>query len=342
MAYNTNIDSGGPPNGGKLISKGTERRQVCLDIRDLIVDNSSRWEEVTSSSPTPTAIQQYASTIESSNVGNGSTGFSEHVTLYLSDDSALGFSNPGARLLRIVNGWKGIVVGILDSYFVDSPNDATAWAFASDKPFENPSNYAHSDEFTFINDNNIYSSNYTPTTLSDLQQDYKFFYAIQDEFIWMNVYLPQKTGDFGLRGFMAHVPSAPSNGTVGRKDVPFIWLLPGFENLSRYNDAFSIRRPASDTSLRQNHGSLRTFAYNQTTDTQNRYIFTPMWVKKDVDSGNAWHMDSTIPKVRLVGGKTGILNVNDNNYPTRTVNGNEYFLAGGQDDGDEYFFIEVA
>lgn len=338
MAFSSNINSGGPPNGGMFVEGGTERRQVCIDIKDMIVgDSESRWKEVTSSSPTPASIQQYASTINPSNVNNNNEGFGEHVTLYLADDSALSFSNPGARLIRICNLDSGIGVCVLDSYFVNSPNDQSFWTWLSEDSFSNPSNWYNPRQYTFTNDNN--SNGYNDANGSSLKQDYKFFYALNDQFLWMNAYLPKKVDDFGLRGGAIYYPYEPSNGTINREDRPFIWTMEGFAN-HKGNGSNNLHKPAGGGSGRQTYGDLSPFVNASRTDAQGRYIFSPVWAHNDTDSGIGWHMDSVIPNIRRIDSASAF-KVGDHSFPTKTIGGTEYFLAGGQEDNGDHYLVQV-
>jgi len=338
MAFSSNIDPGGPPNGGMFVEGGTERRQVCIDIKDMIVgDSESRWKEVTSSSPTPASIQQYASTINPSNLNNNNEGFGEHVTLYLSDDSALGFSNPGARLIRICNLDSGIGVGLLDSYFVDAANDHSSWVWIGNNPFSNPSGWYYPYQYTFVNDNQ--RNSYDENGGSSLKQDYKFFYAMNDQFLWMNAYLPKKVDDFGLRGGAIYYPNEPSNGTINRDDKPFIWSMEGFAN-HKGGGSYNLLKPAGGGSGRKRYGDLGTFVNASRTDAQGRYIFSPVWAHYNTESGIGWHMDSVIPNIRRIDSASAF-QVDDHSFPTKTIGGTEYFLAGGQEDNGDHYLVQV-
>jgi len=111
----TNIDAEGPPSGGLFEAEGTNIRQVILDLTNEIVNAAgSRWSRVTGSSPTPTPLQPYASTIDSGNTGNNNRGFNQHVTLFLDDDASLG-SDSTARVIRFWRQETGIVVSRSDS-----------------------------------------------------------------------------------------------------------------------------------------------------------------------------------------------------------------------------------
>jgi len=332
MAFSTNIGSGGPPDGGMFVPSGTSVRQICLDLRDMLVsDSESRWKEVTGSSPTPSHLQAFASTINSSNVGDNNYGFGEHVTLYLADDNSLGFSDPGARLIRFNALDTSIHFSALDTTnVVNSRVDIEDWVFASNNQSKNSfDSYQDVSECFWLNDNG--SSNYSKTG-SPTSQDFKFYYVLDDELLWVNAYAPNKDSEYIYRGGCFYHPTPPSNGTISRNDVPHIFLL---EDMSVHNTQSGAYVPNSEKAGTRNLANINSFTTPGATDTQNRNIYSQCWLSNGNESPN-FYFDSFIPHVRVVDNQVYPNIDGDYEWPTVALTGTDYFIAGGHDNSPLY------
>lgn len=332
MAFSTNIGSGGPPNGGMFVPSGTSVRQICLDLRDMLVgDPESRWKEVTGSSPTPSHLQTFASTINSSNVGDNNYGFGEHVTLYLADDNSLSFSNPGARLIRFSTIDNGIHLSALDTTNVENSRVGMSdWIFASDDhqktTFDNsPGEY----QLFWLNDGS--SSGYYRDS-SPTNQDFKFYYVLDDEFLWINAYAPNKSSGYVYRGGCFYHPTPPSNGTVSRSDVPHIFQL---EDLAVHGTESGVYVPNSRRMGVNNLARISSFTNPGATDTQGRNIYSQCWLSNGGESPN-FYFDSFIPHLRVVDNQVYPNIDDDYEWPTVALTGTDYFIAGGHDDSPLY------
>ena len=332
MAFSTNIGAGGPPDGGMFVPSGTSVRQICLDLRDMLVgDPESRWKEVTGSSPTPSHLQTFASTINSSNVGDNNYGFGEHVTLYLADDNSLSFSNPGARLIRFNVLKRAIHFSALDTTnVVNNRVNIEDWVFASSVQRKSSfDNYPSQNKPFWLNDSN--NSGYYRTT-DPTGQDYKFYYVLDDEFLWVNAYAPEKSSGYVYRGGCFYHPTPPSNGTVSRRDVPHIFLLDG---LAVHNTESGAYVPSSQKSGVINLANTNYFTAPGATDTQDRNIYSQCWVYNGYYSPN-FYFDSFIPHIRVVD-KDVYPNIDDDyEWPTVSLTGTDYFIAGGHDSDPLY------
>jgi len=345
MAYSTNIDVGqGIPKGGVLITEGTTLKEVMLDIRDAIIgDSESRWSEVTASSPTPSHLQQFASTVNASNSSDGSTGFNQHVTLYLDDDPGLNRSSPGARLMRFYQTGVGIQVAVLDTARItNSRIESNKWIFCHSNPFsvnneQNDSSWRAEGQF-ISNYNDSSSIRNDVDEGNNLDQDLKFFYVLNDEYIWMNTYHIERTDNFASNGAYIYHPSEPTNGSVKRDHEPFIWY---FRGGSVYSPNRTLYRPASDTFGRETGGIFEPFMIAGAQDYQDRHIFTEMWAKKSRNNDPSWFFDKFVPDARMVG-KNAFPDADAaHNFPTTTLDGTKYFVAGGHDSGFR-FLLKLA
>lgn len=331
MAFSTNIGSNGPPDGGLLETSGTSVRQVCLDLRDMIVnDSESRWVEVTSSDPTPSHLQSFASTINSGNVGDNTYGFDQHVTLYLNDDNSLSFSEPGARLLRLsaANGASGIYASVLDTTRVDNTQVTESdWVTASSQPDSFGTIFDEHDSF-WLNDD--LSSGYDKANDgASLQQDFKFFYVIDNNFLWMNAYAPNKTDDFIYGGAAFYYPDPPSNGTVNREDSAFIFFL---EDFYVHSADSGVWKPNDEKSAVRKFAYTKAFLTPAATDYQDRNIYSEAWVVSNSYGQPSFFFDSFIPHTRFV--NNGVYEFFGYDFPTFDLNGDGYFIAGGHDNSD--------
>lgn len=340
---NTTID--GPPSGGVFESSGTPVRQAILDLADAIINaTGSRWSKVTSSSPAP--LQPYASTIDSGNTGNDNRGFGQHVTIFLDDDASLGTDNT-ARVVRFWRHQTGIIVSALDPIHKDTPTTVKNWVHGSQRQGQDFADRVPGDNFpsegdiTMINDDK--QGNFDEDNdVQNLKQDTKYFFFLTDDFLWVNDWHLEKTTNFSDRGVGFYHPSVPGNGTISRSDHPFIWhmnplvLREGTFN-SNQNDLWS---PASNQLGRDPDvsGEIRTFIDANSRDHQGREILSPVFVSKE--QSTAWHFDSFIPEMRQTGNGTVFPN-SDDNFPTRTVNGDEFMLAGGQSTGGSEYALKL-
>ena len=348
MAFSTNVDSvAGFPDGGTLIGENTNVRQVLLDIRDTIVgDSESRWEEVTDSSPTPTNLQQFASTVDSSNVSNGGRGSSHHVTLYLADDNGLNRTeNPGARLLRFWRSEYGIQAGILDTVQVNNPEvNSGYWTFLNTNP--NNSNFDTRDDYVervtlgnvYKNNNGHILSSNVQSSDQGLEQDVKLFYSLSDEFIWFNFYYTERTRGFVGMGAYVYHPSPPANGTLSRKDEPHIWYVRAG---SAYNTNMRIYRPQSRNQGRESKGFIRPFIQAGAQDFQNRHIYSEVWAANEGNANRNFYFDSFLPSARIVGPNAFPDTDSSQDFRNITLNGTKYGVVGGLN-SDPRFLVQIA
>lgn len=348
MAFSTNVDStSGFPDGGLFLSQSTNLRQVLLDIRDEIVgDSESRWEEVTGSSPTPTEIQPFASTVNSTNVTDGGRGSSHHVTLYLADDSGLSRSNnSGARLLRFWRSEYGIQVGILDTVQTENANvNSGYWTFLNGNP--NSSNFnTDEDRVERVTLGNVYKNNGGDILDNDalstdqgLEQDTKFFYSLDDEFIWFNSYYVERTRGFAGMGAYVYHPSPPANGTISRKDEPHIWYVRAG---SAYFTNNRIYRPQSRNQGRQSKGFTRPFIQAGAEDFQNRHIYSEVWAANEGNANRNFYFDKFVPGARIVGRNAFPDTDESQDFRNITLNGTTYGVVGGLN-GDPKFLVQIA
>lgn len=103
MAFFTNW--AGALTDGVLISSGNERQVVLRAAFDAIIaQTSGEWLEVTGSSPTPAALQTYASTIPSTVTNaNSAPTLGTHCTMYQANDPNIGSEQSRLIRLEIIN-----------------------------------------------------------------------------------------------------------------------------------------------------------------------------------------------------------------------------------------------
>lgn len=350
----TNIGPKGPPDGGLRQSEGTPIRQVILNFTDEIVGASgSRWSKVTDST-TPSELQPYASTIDDTNTGNNSRGFNEQITLYLDDDPSLNFSTPAARMIRFSRTEAGFVMSAIDTVHSDAATDHVEWI----KAIRNTNSTENDSKIYFLEDQNPAPkaqtfqnrpkgnpgpNNTTYTNNQGLQQDTKFFYYLTSDYIWINAYSLEGTNNFGSRGGAFYHPSPPANGTISREDHPFIWQM---SCLSAYstdgNQKHLWTSAALDTGAGfgiQQNGRINSFIFPDSVDYQDRNIASPCFVVRNGNNRNAWHFDEFIPEMRVT--SNNVFASEDNDFPVRTIGGEEWFLAGGQAWGDNDYALKL-
>jgi len=176
-----------------------------------------------------------------------------------------------------------------------------------------------------------------------LNQDTKYFYFFNDQFLWVNDWHLEKTTNFADRGVAFYHPSVPTNGTISRSDHPFIWHMNAFvlregTNDSNQNDLWS---PASNQLGRapEVSGEVKGFIEANNRDYRDREIISPVFVSKEGGT-TSWHFDNFITDVRVTGNNT-VFPPDEENFPVRTVNGNDFFLAGGQSVGGSEYALQL-
>lgn len=207
MAFYTNyVDS---ITDGVLINSGQER-QVCLrEVLDAIVSATSAqtgaWKEVTGSSPTPTGIQSFATSIASSVTNaNSAPANGDQVTLYQGNDPKISSDNV-ARLIRLeihssANQTDWMHTRIMDPY---TRNDL--WV-------QNP-NINDGDLFTLTT--NFSSSSSTGV----LNNDHRLFVFMDDNWLIIALYDVILGETQGVMGFL--FPDTVSG--ITRETLAFHW-----------------------------------------------------------------------------------------------------------------------
>lgn len=347
----TNIGPKGPPDGGFRQTENTPIREVILNFTNEIVNASgSRWSKVESST-TPSEVQPYASTIDNANTGNNNRGFNEQITLYLDDDPSLNFSTPAARMIRFSRTAVGFVMSAIDTVHSDAATDHTEWI----KAIRDTDNGDSDNNVRFLNDSNAHTRRQTFKNRDEstddgeydndkgLNQDTKFFYYLTSDYIWVNAYSLEGTNNFGNRGGAFYHPSPPQNGTISRNDHPFIWQMNCLSARNTNGNQKDLWSPAAlDTAagfgLRQN-GQINSFIFPDSVDYQDRNIASPCFVVRNGNGGNAWHFDNFIPEMRVT--SNNVFASENNDFPVRTIGGDEWFLAGGQAWGSNAYALKL-
>ena len=310
MAYNTNIDPLDFPGSGWQIASGTNRRKVLRDFANhLKTFGSGRWDEVTGSSPTPTALQTYASTIPDPADETSTYGASEHVTLYDTTDPALSLGTPTARLLRLTMGLYGIVVGVLDPV-LSTPT--WAWhqpAAGTQSLTQNSAQYYgignHSDEDSVIN-------------VTGWNMDMTVHLFEDDNWLMAQPYLKSGTFPLGWSGFAVYLPDEPTDGSQTRESIPHIYHLNASQNFAYSSDVIEFAQPggtgftAGNTQVAQDWQSL-------SVDNQGRYPLVPIHLFHSAENFNP--ADGWLANL-WVGTKTAIPETDD--YVVLTINATDY------------------
>jgi len=152
--------------------------------------------------------------------------------------------------------------------------------------------------------------------------------VLDDELLWVNAYAPNKDSGYVYRGGSFYHPTPPSNGTVSRSDIPHIFLL---EDMAVHNTESGAYIPSSQKSGVTNLANIKYFTAPGATDTQGRNVYSQCWLSNGGDSPN-FYFDSFIPHIRVVD-KAVYPNVDgDYEWPTVSLTGTDYFIAGGHDD----------
>jgi len=350
----TNIGAGGPPNGGLFVSQGTNIRQAILDFTTEIANaTGSRWSKVTSST-TPSELQPYATTITSTNAGNNNRGFDQHVTLYLDDDPSLNFSTPAGRFLRFWRHQGGMIVSAIDQVHKDTPSDITNWAHASNKQRGGMDSIKNDDDvngepervITFLNfpgGGGDYPRDSDEFRYNDqgANQDFKWYYYLTADYIWMGFYGIDRTNNFGAgRGGAFWHPSPPANGTISRQDHPFIWHANFGSMFNSWGGQQDLVSPATGGRDLTTNGRFDHFIAAKSRDFQDRAIISPVFATRGGSTGDTWHFDNFVPELRVSGRSTAI-DTEDQNFPTVNISGDRWMLAGGQRTGDAHYFLKL-